>query len=124
MGEPPLRCKLNAIFARVCTSFPRPHCSNKGFRKGAERDAVTNVDAGRASGDEGLTKTRGARGARRKKERDFWQDRGETPTPDYILLGLEDPVRPFVLENDGERQQRTARNGESFSPTRPPCVEQ
>ena len=107
----------------MCTSFPRPPSSNGGFRKGAQRDAVTDV-AARGPGDEGLTGTRGARaGARRKKE-GFWRDRGETATPDYIpLLGLEDPVRPFVLENDGERQQRTARNGESFLPTRLPCVE-
>ena len=55
-----------------------------------------------------------ARAARAERKRDFWQNRGETATPDYIPLGLEDPVRPFVLENDGERQQRTAHNEESF----------
>ena len=63
-----MRRKLRCNFRPSVHSFPRPPCGNGGFRKRAERDAVTSVDAGRPAGMR-VSREHKARAARAKTQR-------------------------------------------------------
>ena len=102
MGEPLLRCKLRCNFRPSVHSFLRPPGGNESFRKRAERDAVTDVDARRPSGMRVSREHEARARARAATKRGMLAMSRGTATPDHILLGLEYlPGPSILLENDG-----------------------
>ena len=84
VGEPSLRCKLRCNFCPSVHSFPMPPYGNGGFRKRAERDAVTSVDAGGPAERRGSREHEArARHARRNNTdgKSLARPRRETATP-------------------------------------------
>ena len=109
-----MRCKLRCNFCPSALLSLGPPCSNRGFRKQEQRDAVTGVAA---AGPAGMRDSREhepppsqKRGGQERERQKVWQEFGEQRCPRgrrYANRSTS-PLAHFWIDDDGKAQLQEA----------------